>query len=141
MRKTSIGIFLGAVGFGCLAVLALHRVLTVGAEMERASWASAQESRSEPSKPGEAKPKPAEDLTQLKKEILEAGDLLEYHHLIYEKVGEERWESEVKPKFVRDVAARVIFDQGTVTPSPDEIKSWMREHRAEVRQLLEDAAR
>lgn len=133
MRKTSFGIFAGAVAFGILAILALDRTTRLVDRMEREAAAAQATPES---------PKPAEpDVTQLKKEILEAGDLIDFHHLIYEQVGEERWEAEVKPAFARAVAARVAVDQGTPLPTPDDVKEWMRTHRDEAKRLLEESAR
>lgn len=120
MRKWSALVW--AAGFAILAAVALDRCEAHRKLLERAA---------------QPEPKP---LSEFKAEAIKAADLTVFHHLIYERVGEERWEAYVKPAFAKAVLLRVIDDTGHLLPDPEEILEWLRKYPDEAKELLERAA-
>lgn len=127
MRNWSALVWAG--GFALLAAVSLDRWDVRRRMLERTAEA-------QPEGPSPF-PKP---LSELKAEAIQAADLEIFHHLVYERVGEERWEAHVKPAFARAVLLRVIEDTGNPLPGPDEIIRWLRAHQDEAKELLERAA-
>lgn len=117
-----------AAGFAVLAAVALDRWDAHRELLERAVAA-------QPEAPPIPKP-----LSEFKAEAIKAAGLIEFHHTIYERVGEERWEAYVKPAFAKAVLLRVIKDTGHPIPDPEEILEWLRRHPDEAKELLERAA-
>ena len=116
-------------GFALLAAVALDRCDAHRRMLER-------EVQAYPEAPPLPKP-----LSQLKTEAIQAAGLEIFHNTVYERVGEERWEGYVKPRFARAVFLRVIEETGNPLPGPDEIIRWLRAHQAEAREMLEQAAK
>jgi hypothetical protein len=109
------GLVVGAVGFGLLAAWSFAR------------WDQLIQ---------EAPARAAEE----KAAALEAGELTLLHHVIHGKVGEKRWENEVKPEFLKRLTARVVQDTGNPFPDSAAVNDWLRTHRDEAKKMLEDAA-
>lgn len=80
-----------------------------------------------------------QNLAAIKKAAVEAGALETIHNLVYERVGEERWEGDVKPEFLSLLMRRVAFDTGNPAPTSGDILGWLRAHPDEARMLMERA--
>lgn len=76
-----------------------------------------------------------------KKELLASAGLGKLHHTIYAKVGEDRWENQVKPDFLSAITRATVRDSGDPIPSWQMVVEWVRAHPSEARQMLENAAR
>lgn len=113
MIGKTIGIFFGTVGCGAFAVAAMVR------------WdAMIASSKSV-------------DINDLKKSFLREGKIEEKHHEVYQKVGEEKWEGEVKPEFIRDVTIQTMWETGKVLPSWQEMTKWVKDHPDEAKRLMD----
>ncbi len=84
-----------------------------------------------------------EDLTwdEFRQEMLDAAGVSGTHHHVYEGVGEELWESSIKPVFLQRVGRRMIQELGTATLDEGEADRWLRAHQAWIQQTLRDIAR
>lgn len=82
----------------------------------------------------------SEDLALTKKELLASAGLLALHHTVYAKVGEERWESQVKSAFLSAITRAAVKDTGEVLPSWQMVVEWVRAHPEEARRMLKDSA-
>jgi len=76
-----------------------------------------------------------------KKELLASAGLAKLHHTVYAKVGEDRWESQVKPDFLGAITRATAREAGDPIPSWQMVVDWVRAHPSEARQMLENAAR
>ena len=82
-----------------------------------------------------------EELALAKKELLACAGLLALHHTVYAKVGEERWERQVKPDFLGAITLATVRETGDPIPSWQMVVEWVRAHPSESRRILENAAR
>ena len=82
-----------------------------------------------------------EELALAKKELLASAGLLALHHTVYAKVGEERWERQVKPDFLGAITLATVRETGDPIPSWQMVVEWVRAHPSESRRILENAAR
>lgn len=72
-----------------------------------------------------------------KEEFARAAGILEYHHLVFEKIGAERWEREVRPTLIPRLLRRMFEDTGIVIPTDKQILEWGRTHQGSVRTVLD----
>lgn len=82
----------------------------------------------------------AAEISTAKKELLASANLAKLHHTIYAKVGEERWEHQVKPDFLSAITRATARETGDLLPSWQMVVDWVRAHPAEARRMLEGAA-
>lgn len=82
----------------------------------------------------------AADLSVAKKELLASAGLAALHHTVYAKVGEERWERQVKPDFLSAITRATVWETGDPMPTWRRIVDWVRAHPEEARRMLESAA-
>lgn len=118
----------GAVSLGGMGAASFHRV---SARVDEVSSPAAQE---------EARVRQEKTLAQLKREMIQAGELEVAHNTVYERVGEKRWEAQVKPEFLSLLTRRVAADTGDPFPDHDAIIEWLKAHREEAKRLLDQAA-
>ena len=83
----------------------------------------------------------AAEISTAKKELLASADLSKLHHTVYAKVGEERWERQVKPDFLGAITLATVRETGDPIPSWQMVVEWVRAHPSEARRILENAAR
>lgn len=112
--------------------LALGAAGLIALSMER--WSAAAE--------GAASPAPAEgqalsEAQAFKEEFARAAGILEYHHVVYDRIGAERWEREVRPTLLPRLLRRMIEDTGIVIPTDRQILDWARDHPGSVRAVLD----
>lgn len=94
----------------------------------------------QPTKPeNESLPKPLGP-AELKKKILEVAKIDRLHHEIHARVGEQRWESEVKPRFVEALYSNIVQDTGESFPSLEQVLNWLRANPDRARMFLERSA-
>lgn len=79
------------------------------------------------------------EMETAKRELLQSAGLMALHHKVYAEVGEREWESRVKPAFLSAITVETVKATGNVLPEWREIVTWVREHPARARELLEAA--
>ncbi len=119
--KRDISVFVGSLAFMALLVLG------------QARWIAATET---PPGAGEEEKKGAEKLKVLKRELLREAELERVHNEVYEKVGEERWEYDVKPSFLQAITWMTIQETGDPLPTEKQILEWVRSHPLEAQELM-----
>jgi len=82
----------------------------------------------------------AQELDEAKEALLDSAGLRSLHNEIYAKVGEQAWESAVKPDFLSAITQAAARDQGTLFPEWRDVVTWVRTHPAEARRMLQEAA-
>lgn len=75
-----------------------------------------------------------------KRELLASAGLFDLHHTVYAKVGEVRWEREVKPAFLGAITRATVRETGELIPSWRQVVDWVRAHPEDARRMLKDAA-
>ena len=110
-----IGVFLGAVLFALMTAYALGRARVKLAERPTA--------------------------VAVKEALLQTADLRRLHNKVYVEVGEDRWEGEVKPRFLHTITVKTVGETGNPFPAWEDIVEWVRSHPDETRQIMENSAR
>jgi hypothetical protein len=77
------------------------------------------------------------ELDKFKHDFLEAAGLLDFHHTIFERIGAERWEREVRPTVYQRLLGRMVGDTGILLPNDQQIIDWARQRPGSVREVLE----
>jgi len=76
-------------------------------------------------------------IEELKQKLIAQSDLFASHNAVYEKVGEEKWETTIKPDFMNELLTSVIADTGNPMPEEDEVLNWVHEHSDQVKAMME----
>lgn len=80
------------------------------------------------------------EISTAKKELLSSAGLFDLHHTVYAKVGETRWEREVKPEFLSAITRATVLETGDPLPSWRMVVDWVRLHPEDARRMLKNAA-
>ena len=64
-------------------------------------------------------------------------DIDQLHHKVWQKVGEDRWEAEVKPAILRDLTVGTIRETGNPFPALQDVVDWAHTHPDEARGIFE----
>lgn len=68
--------------------------------------------------------KGAAEISVAKRELLSSAGLSDLHHAVYAKVGEARWEREVKPAFLGAITHATVRETGDIIPSWRQVVDW-----------------
>lgn len=80
------------------------------------------------------------EISVAKKELLLSAGLFDLHNAVYAKVGEARWERQVKPDFLSAITRATAWDTGDPFPSWRMVVDWVRDNPEDARRMLKDAA-
>ena len=77
-----------------------------------------------------------EEFIRLKGEFAAAAGIQQFHNEIYDTVGADFWETEVKRTLYPRLLRRMATDTGIIIPSDEQIIDWAREHPDSVRDVF-----